>query len=425
MAGDKMILIIDSDTTLIQDSGEIQQLLDQKIRKKANQGYPFAEAILSSYRSEKEQSYLNYRIDPKGLVVIDSIVYGDFSASERAMIHFYAGKPHHGIFRLNQLEQARFSLEQLGHLITLGESRIHENTLYIPVLPREQIEINGLLNYKKEDKIEIVGNIDFKLENFTALGRRLHFHWHHPDEKSHDIGMTGGVSFPFSLPMEMEISFQQHFRDSLYILRHYNVTGDYYLGKNIKFGIHYSSEAVSANQSENELNYQLENYQSSGLQLSFNKYRQQNSQYFDLRYGLKSSILRKIHYTDMQAGFELQRKKYILSLYSRGALLSSKEDIPDYFKIRFGNADFLRAEDYDQHQSTSYFGSGIEIGPKSKFGGIILFSEAAWLFDQHKEIYNFGFKLNLNTNNSKVTVILAFNPDYPWSRGKLYLVWGG
>ena len=71
--------VIENDTIRVTNENELEMRLDEFLINFGNAGFPHIEAVLDAYVKEGNNEYFRYRIDKGNHVMIDTVVFGDYS----------------------------------------------------------------------------------------------------------------------------------------------------------------------------------------------------------------------------------------------------------------------------------------------------------------------------------------------------------
>ncbi len=189
-----------------------------------NEGYPFAQITVGELAVENKNISGKWQIDAHDEITWDSIVIKGTSKIRTKFLQRYLG-----IFP-NQIYQERLSnsiSDKLNNLNFAKEIKAFEiefsdgkAQVYAYLEKKSANQFDGIVGFqsnKKDNKLELTGEVKLVLENTFQAGERIHFNWKKLKEQSQNLSL--GLMYPylFSSNIGVDLNFDVEKLDSTYI----------------------------------------------------------------------------------------------------------------------------------------------------------------------------------------------------------------
>lgn len=415
-------LIIGTDTLGIVMPENIPIKLEQTLKSWTNQGYPFAELVLSHYETNRDTILLAYRIEPRESVTVDTVVFGNFSPSDVNRLMRIMREDLTGLYQHDRVLRAQERLQESPWLTVDDHHDISGNALRFYVEKVEDFSFDGLLSYQSQAG-GIIGQVDIGFVNFLGLGRRADFSWYHPSKRTNRMMINWQEAYLFNTGFSSVIQFRQEHEDTLYVMRE-GLFELIWQNRTLDIGMVISQETI----------YTTEAGDMAGIvsgtrhvtALNARKTKRKNPQLTYMLYGSagirtgKDSLQYPIEYngeiTWIQNPYYLQGKLLGGQIFSQG-------NITDYQRFRLGGGTFLRGALFEQYRTDGYVGGTLEGGIQDGTMKAGLFLDWAFLQGISDPLFHVGTSLTLPTGTSHLKIFIGFNVREPLSQGKIHIGW--
>ncbi|MFA6618655.1 MAG: hypothetical protein WCT23_06280 [Candidatus Neomarinimicrobiota bacterium] len=422
-AQNALVLIIENDSLAVKDQDALEEKIDDHLLQYANAGYPYINLQFNAYEKQNNTEYFHYRIDKGEKVRIDTIVFGDYSPREIALLSRYINLPEDGYFHYSQVQLTIADLKSNPLLRVEEKADIYDKGLRLYTEAKQNIRFDAMAAYKEErEQKGIVGNIDMSLINLGGLGRTATFHWTRPTLSANTIDLSYTEPYILNRPFSMSGAFSQRYEDSSYVKRDLDLSFIYHVNNRSTFTINYINEYIGSSQDGSDSLFVKQ--KRSATKAGFNYYskpgmiRAKVLASSSLHFGSKSRISKNDIYAEI-----IYRGTYIgINCKLLGALAVSEDIIANYDHYKLGGARFLRAAYFEQYLTPAYFGWSLESGYFRDLD-IYLFYDGALIQGIEKTVHHFGFGISVPAGNNKLTLALGIDSQEGFSGAKFHVSW--
>jgi len=415
-------LAIGPDTLGVIMPENILTTLDRVLVKWTDNGYPFAELVLSEYHNSSDTAFVTYRLIPGESVSIDTVVFGEFSPAEvrrlQRLIRDDLTGPYHG----NRIRKAQNRLRESSWLNTADRHDISGSALRFYAERVEDFSFNVLLSYQSRAG-GLVGQADIALINFLGLGRRADFSWYHPSERTNRVTVNWYEPYLINTGFSAGLRFKQEHEDTLYVTRESrfeliweNRITD--VGVVISREDVYTTEAgdsagvIPGTRHISALNVRLEDLIGAAWQY-----------HVSLTGGVRIGEDSLQYPVDYEAEILFHSKPWYFQGKLLGGRIFSKGDPAGYQQFRLGGGMFLRGALFEQYRVDWYTGGILEGGVEDGLLRAGLFADWAFIEGISTPLIHVGTSLSLPTGTTRLKILLGFDIKEPLNQGKIHVGW--
>lgn len=423
LAQNALVLIIENDSLIVKDQNEFEQKINDNLLKYGDSGYPHIRLQFDSYENRNNTEYFHYRLDKGEKVKIDTIVFGDYSPREIALLSRYIDLPESGYFNYSQVQAMIANLKTNPLLRVEEKADIHSDGLRLYTEAKQNIRFDAIAAFKEETNNKgIVGNIDIDLINLGGLGRTASFHWSRPTLIANSIDIAYTEPYILNRPFSISGTFSQRYEDSSYVKRDLDISILYHINHHSTFTVNYINEYIGSSENGSDSLFIKLNRSASKVGLNwYSKPGIITAKIFassSLHFASKSQISKNEIYAEAN-----YKGSYLgMNLKLLGAIAVSEDPIAIYDQYRLGGARFLRGAYFEQFLAPSYLGWSIESGYFRDLD-IYLFYDGAIIKGISKTLHHFGLGITLPAGNNKLTLALGMDSQESFSGAKFHVSW--
>lgn len=372
----------------------IEKTLETINNKISNNGFPFSKIKLSNLKKESENSLTANLIILKG---------GNKRSLDKIIIKGYEKFPKSYLKRFLKIKtQKKFNIEEINRKMTtlksLGFAEQTKNpealftkdstTLYIYLKKLQNNAFDGFLGFntnEETNKIDFNGYINLKLNNNLNYGESFNLIYKSDESQQKNFEINLNLPYLFSTPIGTELSLQILKRDSSFTSVSQKANLFYQLTPKSK--IFLGVEGVESNNLlNNELNLDIEDYNSNNINL---KYIFENANNTSNLFRLNSKINLELSFGKRKTeNLTEEQEKYSIDAFYT-------------FKINKKNSFYTRIQAATKNSET-YFENEL-----FRFGGINSirgFQENSILANKFY-VFNTEYRYELNKNLYSYTII--------------------
>ena len=352
-------------------------------------GIPFAKAYITNISIYDDFGQPKLRIDVQinenNKVEISSVkIRGNESTKDYVILRELNISKDNKVTK-ESLENMKRKLEALNIFETVEDPRIYtvkktnQTELLIEVKEGNTNTFDGILGYvpppSPNEKGYLTGLVDLSFRNLFGTGRRLDAKWQQQIKATQELEFKYMEPYIFSLPLSINLGFNQRIQDSTYTKRRIEGKGDLFLGDKFTVSAIGGYERVIPSDDSNRI-FIISDYSIlfSGLEL---KYDSRNNIYFPTSgnifrttyiYGRKKVFNTK---STQDQSYSMQRITGELELYvspfkrqsnllrfGGGQVISGKLEDADFFRI--GGLKYIRGYRSEQFLASKLVYSNIE-----------------------------------------------------------------
>lgn len=199
-------------------------LMDRILTYCENNGYPFAEMRLDSFRFDGSLMEASLKLEKNQLVKIDSIVVKGDSKTSEVYITSYLGIKPGSTYDESSIKKISTRFKELPFV---GESRPFNVSftgdkakVYLYLTDRKASQVDGVLGFlpdnEKGGKVQITGEARIKLESPFGRGEILDVNWKQPAYKTQDL--KAKISYPYIIgQFGLELNLEIYKKDTSYL----------------------------------------------------------------------------------------------------------------------------------------------------------------------------------------------------------------
>ena len=422
-AGPSYFCVIENDTIRVTNENELETKLDEFLINFGDMGFPHIEAVLDAYVKKEEDEYFRYRIDKGNKVVIDTVVFGDYSPREISLLSRYITLPESGVFNFSEVRNMIDELKTNPLLDVEERADIYNNGLRLYTEAKQDIRFDAMAAYKQEDdKQGIVGDVSMELVNLGGLGRLASFYWSRPTLGVNSFDLSYTEPYIFNRPFSLAASFSQRYQDSLYVKRDLDLAVIYHMNQRSSLRVNYVNEQISTSDNGSDSGFVSQNRSGSNLNMFWRSKPGKIKVQVDVISGLRFAKEQRISTSELVLSLEFRPSFLGLNLDILGGYVSSENPIALYDQFKLGGANFLRGAYFEQYVTNAYLGWKLEAG---YFKRLRLFAFYDGVIMQHDDpvSHHFGIGFSLPAGSNRLTIALGMNPDEGFRQAKFHLVW--
>lgn len=415
--------IIENDTISIKTEHDLEKELNNYILKQGNTGYPYTEINLDAYQKLDEREYFHYRVDKGINVVIDTVVFGDYSSREIALLSRYITLPESGEFVYSEVRDIIDELKSNPLLIVKDRADIYKNGLRLYTEAKQNIRFDAMASYKQEtDRKGLVGDISLELINLGGLGRLVSFYWSRPTLLVNSFDLSYTEPYILNLPFSTRLSFSQRYQDSLYVKRDLDLSIIYHINQRSNFAINYTNEQINTSPIGSDSGFVTQDRSGSTVTLLLLSKPGNISEEFYLKSGLHFAENQRISRSKFHAKIKFRKSILGANLGVLGGYVASEDPIALYDQFKLGGATFLRGAYFEQYITNAYLGWQIEAGYFHR-AHLFAFYEGAVMQHQDPVSHHVGVGFSLPAGKNRLTIALGVNPKESIQQAKFHLTW--
>ncbi|MCF7833468.1 MAG: hypothetical protein K9N05_07835 [Candidatus Marinimicrobia bacterium] len=415
--------VIEKDTLSVNTENALESTVDKYIVSLGDRGFPHVEAILDAYVKKGENEYFHYRIDKDSKVMIDTVVFGDYSPREISLLSRYITLPESGPFHYTLVRDMINELKANTLLNVEDRADIYKNGLRLYTDAKQDIRFDAIASYKQEaDRQGVIGNISLELINLGGLGRLASFYWSRPTLGVNSIDLSYTEPYIFNKPFSVKLAFSQRYQDSLYVKRDLDISVLYHMNQRSDFIINYVNEQISTTTVGSDSGFVTQNRSGSNLSLFWRSKPGNISGSVNLTSGLHFALNQRVSRSELTAQLKLRRSILGANINLLGGYVASKDPIALYDQFKLGGANFLRGAYFEQYITNAYVGWKIEAG---YFRRAHLFAFYDGVIMQHENpiSHHLGVGFSLPAGNNRLTLALGVNLQESIQQAKFHLSW--
>ena len=415
--------IIENDTVMVKNENDLKAAVDGYLVEFADKGFPHIEAVLDAYEKEGNNEYFRYRINKGTATLIDTVVFGDYSAREISLLSRYITLPESGKFNYTEVRNMIDELKSNPLLDVKNRADIYENGLRLYTEAKQDIRFDAMAAYKQEnDKQGIVGDVKMELIDLGGLGRLASFYWSRPTLGVNSFDLSYTEPYIFNKPFSARASFSQRYQDSLYVKRDLDIAVIYHMSQRSSLTVNYVNEQISTQDNGSDSGFVKLNRSGSNLNLYWQSRAGKFRAYINVISGLRFAAAQRISSSKLETGMEFRPSILGLNLDILGGYVSSADPIALYDQFKLGGANFLRGAYFEQYVTNAFVGRKLEAG---NFKGIHLFAFYDGVIMQHDDpvTHHVGFGFSIPTGNNRLTIALGMNPEEGFRQAKFHVKW--
>lgn len=414
-------VVVQNDTLNVEDGDEIQSILQSKLVQLGDGGFPFSEFSLDQYVKDNGDDYLIYRGNRQEHVQIDTVVFGDYTDREIKLLSHYIAFPDTGDFNYTQVRKTIDHLKTLDWLKVEDKADIRENGLRLYTSAKQDIRFDAVAAYKQDsDKSGVVGHVACDVNNLLGLGRKASFSWSNPDLDISEILIAYKEPYIFNKPFSISGDYSQRYEDSSYVKRDLNLSMIYHINLESNLYISYRNEQITQRDTAQSSGYLKESRYGSIVLLNMKNSWKAFSVRADIEAGVITETDNIISTLNGKAGLAWHPSRIGLNFSLLGALVSSKDALEDYDKIKLGGAEFLRGSYFEQYECEKYLGWQLEAGLFTEGLNLYAFYDGAYLGEL---IHQAGIAIRLPAGKNFITIGVGGDLNANIGDAKFYVIW--
>lgn len=206
-------------------SRNIRRALTSKIRKYANNGYPFVRLENDSVRILENGYELFCRLIPGPEIVYDSLVLGETSTVGRQYLRNVLDMPKGDPYSEATFQQAAQNLEQIAFVDLVSPPDVSfaagKATIYLDLKPKRHSSFEGVVGLlprqSMDNQLALTGYLDLHLGNLLKSGKSFDFTWNRFADQSQDLQMSYEHPFLLETPLSLAIDFSLLKQDTTFL----------------------------------------------------------------------------------------------------------------------------------------------------------------------------------------------------------------
>lgn len=220
----KKVILTNANQKYSTDFRNTYSQINKKITTLENNGYPFAQ-ILITHQSEKNNSLiLDFKIDSGQFIIIDKIhLKSQDKFNEKTILNLIdlrTGEP----YNENRLKKITQILLASGLYSTLREPEVlfkkgkAEIFIYFKKSKSSSADgYVGLLQDKTTQKVTLNGYVNLHLKNALNRGELINLNWKSNPDKTQNLKFNFAYPFIFNTPFGVETDLNLHKQDSSFV----------------------------------------------------------------------------------------------------------------------------------------------------------------------------------------------------------------
>ena len=203
---------------------DLQELNTDILSDLGNQGYPFAQIEIEKFAINKKDISGVWRIDANDKIIWDSLVIKGTSKVKAKFLQRYLGIFPNQIYQEKQSSSISDKLNNLNFAKEIKPSEIEfsegKAQVYTYLEKKSANQFDGIVGFqsnKKNNKLELTGEVKLLLENTFQAGERIHFNWQKLKEQSQNLSLGLVYPYLFSSNIGVDLNFDIQKLDSTYI----------------------------------------------------------------------------------------------------------------------------------------------------------------------------------------------------------------
>lgn len=191
-------------------------------------GKSFSEVRLKNIKSNNDTLFADLYIHPSKKRTIDKIIVKGYERFSKAHLKHFFGLKKGTIFNKKTLDNVSKRINFLDFVseIKRPETLFTKDStiIYLYLQKNNSNTFDGLINFssKENNKINLNGHLNLKLENILHSGEKLHFTWKANSEKLQNLNLLTEIPYIFNSRFTPSISFNIHKQDSSFLNTSFN-----------------------------------------------------------------------------------------------------------------------------------------------------------------------------------------------------------
>lgn len=447
------------------NKAEIEEIIEQLLRKYENTGYPFAKVKLTSANFFEDSLNSDYQVNlsikiEKGVKgTIDKIeIIGNDKTNADVIIRELRIKLG-GEYSQRAIEELPSKLNRLRFFEPVSMPQFYidsdnKGTLLIEVKEKQTNNFDGIIGYLPANRADesgyVTGLINVSLRNIFGTGRSTLIRWQKLDRNSQELELKYLEPWFFNFPFNIIVGFNQRKQDTIYVQRKFEASVEYLATETISASLSLSTEAIIPTESTGNI-FKVFNSNSltTGVALKIDSRDDPYAPTEGIMFNNSYSYSRKRIYgpqqfilPDAKTKINLQRISvefgFFYSFFTRQVaalkvnwreLQGSFFEISDLFRL--GGTNSLRGYREDQFLGSRIFWSNLEYRLLlAKRSYVFLFFDTGYYLVNEdpsaklarQEAFNIGYGLGLNVETALgvIGVSFALAKGDSFSDGKIH-----
>lgn len=202
----------------------MNQLIENELKKLRNNGHPFASAIVDVLNTRDSLISLKIKVDRGKQINLDTLIIDQenkpvSAAFLYALLEIEQGEP----FNEQKISNIPSKIKRLDFLRLADGPSIsfagEKARIKIKLKKRAANSFDGIIGFSTGDdnRLKLTGQVMTHLQNILRRGEKLHFDWHSPGNESQSLNISLGVPYILKTPFGIHSRFELYKQDSSYL----------------------------------------------------------------------------------------------------------------------------------------------------------------------------------------------------------------
>jgi len=256
----------------------LASFIDDMIYYYQNNAYPFVKIYLSNIKKEYDLITADLNIDKNDKRTIDKIIIKGYADFPKSFVHQQFNINTNDPFSKKKIAQISNFVQSTPFVSEIKKPEVlftrDSTSLYIYLKREKSNFFDGLIGFStspENNKIQLYGNVDLKIQNSLNQGESLQLNWLASQNQSQSLKLLLEMPYIYSTPFVVGYKFGIHKQDTTFTATSHHFKTDYQLTTNHKIG--FVLETEKSNTTSDHINPNITNFSSYfyGISYTFNK----------------------------------------------------------------------------------------------------------------------------------------------------------
>lgn len=203
---------------------QLGKLMEDILRDRENNGYPFAQVWLDSVRHGDDGLYAALRMEQGPLITFDSVlVRGDARTSMRYLQAYIGVKPG-DLYNESMVLAVERRIRELAFVTQRQRPYVQftpeQTKLFLFLDSKKASSINGVIGLQPDPitgQIGFTGDLDLRLRNALRRGEAIALNWRRLQDQTQDLRLGFNLPFAFNTPFGVDANLRLFRRDTTFL----------------------------------------------------------------------------------------------------------------------------------------------------------------------------------------------------------------
>ncbi len=268
----------ENDTSLEIAFSKLASFMDRTINYYQDKGYPFVQVRLSDIKRADDLIAADVVIDKQERRTIDKIIIKGYTDFPKSHVRRQFGINLNDPFSKKEISQVSTHVKRIPFASQIKPPELlftkDSTALYLYLKREKSNYFDGLIGFStslNNQKIQLYGNVDLKIQNSINQGESLQLNWLRSQNQSQDLNISLEAPYIFNTPLIAGYKFHIHKQDTIFLATSHLLKLDYQLATEHYIG--FAVESENSNKTTDQILSNIDNFSSYfyGISYTFNK----------------------------------------------------------------------------------------------------------------------------------------------------------